>query len=157
MSAIRIIIRRSVDPPILRHNYYELAKFVLFCIKKNRSVASSTAHTLGHMSDDTARALLEAVSTVFLSPSRLGSDWSCLVQEASQKITMANVIKATVTRSIDGDEYSSLRGIFQRANKAWPWPRMTDPDRLCKHCVNVMLEVSRERIGEPGRVTDSVA
>ncbi|KAJ9113743.1 hypothetical protein QFC20_001768 [Naganishia adeliensis] len=127
---------------VFQHNYYELAKFVLFCIKKNRSVASSTAHTLGHMSDDTARALLEAVSTVFLSSSRLGSDWSCLVQEASQKITMANVIKATVARSIDGDEYSSLRGIFQRANKAWPWPRMTDPDRLCKHCVNVMLEAS---------------
>lgn len=63
----------SADHLVLRHNYYELAKFVLFCIKRNQSVASSTAHTLGHMSDETAR-VLEAVSTVFLSSSRLESD-----------------------------------------------------------------------------------
>jgi hypothetical protein len=69
---------------------------------------------------------------------------------------MASVIKATVARSIDGDEYSTLRGVFQRANKAWPWPRMADPERLCKHCVNVMLEVSRERIGKPDQITDAV-
>jgi hypothetical protein len=52
---------------------------------------------------------------------------------------MVDIIKTTIAR----DEHSGgVKGVFERANKAWPWVSHGDPERLCKLCVNSMLEVS---------------
>lgn len=52
---------------------------------------------------------------------------------------MVDIIKTTIAR----DEYAGdIKGVFERANKAWPWVSHNNPERLCKICVNSMLEVS---------------
>lgn len=59
-----------------------------------------------------------------------------------QKITMVGIVKATISRVGSEDGRGGLREVFERANKAWPWVSQSDPERLCKLCVNAMLEVS---------------
>ncbi|KAJ9109704.1 hypothetical protein QFC19_001934 [Naganishia cerealis] len=103
-------------PPVNPHNYYELAIFILYCIKRNQAESSMNMDqtTIPGSNNETS------------STSR-------------QKITMVDIIKATVARNMDD---GGLKGIFERANKAWPWVSPDDPERLCKFCVNVMLEAS---------------
>ncbi|KAJ9098698.1 hypothetical protein QFC21_004346 [Naganishia friedmannii] len=76
-----------------QHNYYELANFILYCIKKNQAGSSANA---GHQA-----SLATADGTSSTAP----------------RITMVDVIKATLTRDADA---GGVRGVFERANKAWP-------------------------------------
>lgn len=55
---------------------------------------------------------------------------------------MARIIKETVAHVESDEGQIGLRKVFERANKAWPWVSQNDPERLCKLCVNAMLEVS---------------
>lgn len=106
---------------------------------------------MGHMSTSNIQALLEAVSDDFLPV--LSYDilqTFCAFQEVTQKTTMVNVIKATVARSGDEDGQGCLKEIFKRANKAWPWVSQNEPERLCKYCLNTMLEVSFRRSSKFG-------
>jgi hypothetical protein len=55
---------------------------------------------------------------------------------------MVRIIKETVAQVESEEGQLGLRKVFERANKAWPWVCQDDPERLCKLCLNAMLEVS---------------
>jgi hypothetical protein len=61
---------------------------------------------------------------------------------------MVRVIKETVAEVESEECQLGLRQVFERANKAWPWVRQDDPERLCKLCVNAMLEVSFQALSK---------
>ena len=59
---------------------------------------------------------------------------------------MTNIIRSTVARVETEHEQGGLRKVFERANKAWPWRTQDDPERLCKLCLNALLEVRQRAL-----------